>query len=137
MTSFYNKLRIFLKRFVNFYIKFLMLYFILFSSLYFVYDSAVRSQYYLMLIFLCFSDFVFKAYNYNVFSILPIYKKLIEGGLKIWIYRYLSFLTQGFFCFASKWSIRLHMLCKNNKVNFCDLLLLIVLVEILMEECQL
>ncbi|KAL6532518.1 Serine carboxypeptidase-like 26 [Orobanche gracilis] len=29
---------------------------------------------------------VFKTYNYNVFSVLPIYKKLTKQGLKIWIY---------------------------------------------------
>ncbi|XP_009590149.1 serine carboxypeptidase-like 26 isoform X1 [Nicotiana tomentosiformis] len=32
------------------------------------------------------SDPVFQKYNYNVFSVLPIYKKLIQGGLKIWIF---------------------------------------------------
>lgn len=36
---------------------------------------------------MCCSDSLFRAYNYNVFSVLPIYKKLIQGGLKIWIYR--------------------------------------------------
>ncbi|KAK2358428.1 serine carboxypeptidase [Trifolium repens] len=29
---------------------------------------------------------IFKAYIVNVFSVLPIYTKLIKGGLKIWIY---------------------------------------------------
>ncbi|CAK9145705.1 unnamed protein product [Ilex paraguariensis] len=32
------------------------------------------------------NDSVFRTYNYTVFSILPIYKKLIKGGLKIWMY---------------------------------------------------
>ncbi|KAH6757944.1 serine carboxypeptidase-like 33 [Perilla frutescens var. hirtella] len=32
------------------------------------------------------NDSLFRTYNYNVFSILPTYKKLIKGGLKIWIY---------------------------------------------------
>ncbi|XP_019248297.1 PREDICTED: serine carboxypeptidase-like 33 isoform X2 [Nicotiana attenuata] len=32
------------------------------------------------------SDPVFQKYNYNVLSVLPIYKKLIQGGLKIWIF---------------------------------------------------
>ncbi|KAI3469250.1 hypothetical protein Pfo_025913 [Paulownia fortunei] len=32
------------------------------------------------------NDSVFRTYNYNVFSILPIYRKLIKGGLKIWMY---------------------------------------------------
>ncbi|XP_042052440.1 serine carboxypeptidase-like 26 [Salvia splendens] len=32
------------------------------------------------------NDSLFRAYNYSVFSVLPIYKKLIQGGLKIWIY---------------------------------------------------
>lgn len=26
------------------------------------------------------------TYNYTVFSVLPIYTKLIKGGLKIWVY---------------------------------------------------
>ncbi|KAL6519746.1 Serine carboxypeptidase-like 26 [Orobanche minor] len=29
---------------------------------------------------------VFNTYNYNVFSVLPIYKKLTKQGLRIWIY---------------------------------------------------
>ncbi|XP_045810270.1 serine carboxypeptidase-like 26, partial [Trifolium pratense] len=33
------------------------------------------------------NDSIFKTYNINVFSVLPIYAKLIKGGLKIWIYR--------------------------------------------------
>ncbi|XP_012842586.1 PREDICTED: serine carboxypeptidase-like 33 [Erythranthe guttata] len=32
------------------------------------------------------NDSVFRTYNYTVFSVLPIYKKLIKGGLKIWMY---------------------------------------------------
>ncbi|KAL3812246.1 hypothetical protein ACJIZ3_013514 [Penstemon smallii] len=32
------------------------------------------------------NDSVFRTYNYTVFSILPIYRKLIKGGLKIWMY---------------------------------------------------
>ncbi|KAL3321479.1 hypothetical protein AABB24_039216 [Solanum stoloniferum] len=32
------------------------------------------------------SDPVFHTYNYNVFSILPVYERLIKGGLKIWIF---------------------------------------------------
>ncbi|KAL2470239.1 Serine carboxypeptidase-like 33 [Abeliophyllum distichum] len=32
------------------------------------------------------SDSVFRAYNYTVFSVFPIYKKLIKGGIRIWIY---------------------------------------------------
>ncbi|GFQ02239.1 serine carboxypeptidase-like 33 [Phtheirospermum japonicum] len=36
------------------------------------------------------NDSVFEKYNYTVFSILPIYEKLIKGGLKIWIYRLLA-----------------------------------------------
>lgn len=32
------------------------------------------------------NDSIFRTYNYTVFSILPIYAKLIKGGLKIWIY---------------------------------------------------
>ncbi|KAG5573963.1 hypothetical protein H5410_063729 [Solanum commersonii] len=32
------------------------------------------------------SDPVFRTYNYNVFSILPVYERLIKGGLKIWIF---------------------------------------------------
>ncbi|KAK4478351.1 hypothetical protein RD792_017641, partial [Penstemon davidsonii] len=32
------------------------------------------------------NDSVFRTYNYTVFSVLPIYRKLIKGGLKIWIY---------------------------------------------------
>ncbi|KAK7348022.1 hypothetical protein VNO80_22570 [Phaseolus coccineus] len=29
---------------------------------------------------------ILRAYNFSVFSVLPIYTKLIKGGLKIWIY---------------------------------------------------
>ncbi|KAK2990186.1 hypothetical protein RJ640_014638 [Escallonia rubra] len=32
------------------------------------------------------NDSILRAYNYNVFSVLPIYTKLIKGGLKIWVY---------------------------------------------------
>ncbi|KAK7256718.1 hypothetical protein RIF29_30176 [Crotalaria pallida] len=32
------------------------------------------------------NGFIFNAYNYSVLSVLPIYTKLIKGGLKIWIY---------------------------------------------------
>lgn len=32
------------------------------------------------------NDSLFRTYNYTVFSVLPIYRKLIKGGLKIWIY---------------------------------------------------
>ncbi|CAI9776176.1 unnamed protein product [Fraxinus pennsylvanica] len=32
------------------------------------------------------SNSVFRTYNYTVFSIFPIYKKLIKGGIRIWIY---------------------------------------------------
>lgn len=32
------------------------------------------------------NDFLFRSYHDTVFSVLPIYKKLIKGGLKIWIY---------------------------------------------------
>ncbi|XP_060173991.1 serine carboxypeptidase-like 26 isoform X1 [Lycium barbarum] len=32
------------------------------------------------------SDSVFQTYNYNVISLLPVYKMLIKGGLKIWIF---------------------------------------------------
>ncbi|KAJ8560473.1 hypothetical protein K7X08_022333 [Anisodus acutangulus] len=32
------------------------------------------------------SDSVFQTYNYNVFSLLPVYERLIKGGLKIWIF---------------------------------------------------
>ncbi|KAL8481249.1 hypothetical protein ACS0TY_027684 [Phlomoides rotata] len=32
------------------------------------------------------NDSLFRTYNYTVSSVLPIYKKLIKGGLKIWIY---------------------------------------------------
>ncbi|KAI9074307.1 hypothetical protein K1719_043730 [Acacia pycnantha] len=33
----------------------------------------------------CNNDIV-KTYNYSVFSVLPIYTKLIKGGLKVWVY---------------------------------------------------
>lgn len=32
------------------------------------------------------SDSVFHAYHYTVFSVLPIYTKLIKAGLRIWVY---------------------------------------------------
>ncbi|KAL1343301.1 serine carboxypeptidase-like 33 [Arachis hypogaea] len=32
------------------------------------------------------NDSILKSYNFSVFSVLPIYTKLIKGGLKIWIY---------------------------------------------------
>ncbi|KAL2229651.1 UNVERIFIED_CONTAM: Serine carboxypeptidase-like 26 [Sesamum indicum] len=32
------------------------------------------------------NDSVFRSYNYTVFSVLPIYRKLIKEGLKIWMY---------------------------------------------------
>lgn len=32
------------------------------------------------------NDSLFSTYNYTVFSVMPIYRKLINGGLKIWIY---------------------------------------------------
>ncbi|KAB1213808.1 Serine carboxypeptidase-like 33 [Morella rubra] len=32
------------------------------------------------------NDSIFGAYNFTVFSLLPVYTKLIKGGLKIWIY---------------------------------------------------
>ncbi|XP_073120573.1 serine carboxypeptidase-like 26 [Henckelia pumila] len=32
------------------------------------------------------NDSLFRTYNYTVFSVLPIYRKLIKGGLKIWMY---------------------------------------------------
>ncbi|CAL0330222.1 unnamed protein product [Lupinus luteus] len=32
------------------------------------------------------SNSIFKSYNVSVFSVLPIYTKLIKGGLKIWVY---------------------------------------------------
>ncbi|KAL0376327.1 UNVERIFIED_CONTAM: Serine carboxypeptidase-like 26 [Sesamum calycinum] len=32
------------------------------------------------------NDSVFRSYSYTVFSVLPIYRKLIKGGLKIWMY---------------------------------------------------
>ncbi|MCD7464211.1 Serine carboxypeptidase-like 26 [Datura stramonium] len=32
------------------------------------------------------SDPVFRTYNYNVFSLLPVYERLIKVGLKIWIF---------------------------------------------------
>ncbi|XP_042517449.1 serine carboxypeptidase-like 26 isoform X3 [Macadamia integrifolia] len=33
------------------------------------------------------SDSILNSYNFTVFSILPIYRKLIKAGLKIWVYR--------------------------------------------------
>ncbi|KAJ6432114.1 hypothetical protein OIU84_019382 [Salix udensis] len=33
------------------------------------------------------NDLILNRYNFTVFSVLPIYTKLIKGGLKIWIYR--------------------------------------------------
>ncbi|PNY16203.1 serine carboxypeptidase 33-like protein, partial [Trifolium pratense] len=36
--------------------------------------------------FLTASDSILRTYNFSVFSVLPIYTKLIKGGLKIWIY---------------------------------------------------
>ncbi|XP_019463273.1 PREDICTED: serine carboxypeptidase-like 33 isoform X1 [Lupinus angustifolius] len=32
------------------------------------------------------NDSILRTYNFSVFSVLPIYTKLIKGGLKIWIY---------------------------------------------------
>ncbi|CAH9104279.1 unnamed protein product [Cuscuta europaea] len=32
------------------------------------------------------SGHILNSYNYNTFSILPVYEKLIKGGLRIWIY---------------------------------------------------
>ncbi|KAM7279108.1 hypothetical protein ACFE04_006242 [Oxalis oulophora] len=32
------------------------------------------------------SDSILRTYNYTNFSVLPIYSKLIKGGLRIWIY---------------------------------------------------
>ncbi|KAE8077081.1 hypothetical protein FH972_015682 [Carpinus fangiana] len=32
---------------------------------------------------------ILRTYNFSVFSTLPIYTKLIKGGLKIWVYRYI------------------------------------------------
>ncbi|CAA0841930.1 Serine carboxypeptidase-like 33 [Striga hermonthica] len=32
------------------------------------------------------NDTLFRRYNYTVFSILPVYEKLVKAGLKIWIY---------------------------------------------------
>ncbi|GER51766.1 serine carboxypeptidase S10 family protein [Striga asiatica] len=32
------------------------------------------------------NDTLFRRYNYTVFSILPVYEKLVKTGLKIWIY---------------------------------------------------
>ncbi|KAI4335024.1 hypothetical protein L6164_013710 [Bauhinia variegata] len=32
------------------------------------------------------NDSILRTYNYTVFSVLPIYTKLLKGGLKIWIY---------------------------------------------------
>ncbi|PIN18106.1 Serine carboxypeptidases (lysosomal cathepsin A) [Handroanthus impetiginosus] len=32
------------------------------------------------------NDSVFRTYKYGVFSVFPIYRKLIKGGLKIWMY---------------------------------------------------
>ncbi|KAB1213809.1 Serine carboxypeptidase-like 33 [Morella rubra] len=32
------------------------------------------------------NDFIFGAYSFTVFSLLPVYTKLIKGGLKIWVY---------------------------------------------------
>ncbi|KAK9287852.1 hypothetical protein L1049_016294 [Liquidambar formosana] len=32
------------------------------------------------------NDSILRTYNFNVFSILPIYTKLIKAGLKIWVY---------------------------------------------------
>ncbi|XP_057725930.1 serine carboxypeptidase-like 26 [Arachis stenosperma] len=32
------------------------------------------------------NDSILRTYNFSVFSILPIYTKLIKGGLKIWVY---------------------------------------------------
>ncbi|KAK4257855.1 hypothetical protein QN277_007389 [Acacia crassicarpa] len=29
---------------------------------------------------------ILRTYNYSVFSVLPIYTKLIKGGLKVWVY---------------------------------------------------
>lgn len=35
----------------------------------------------------CYSDSILRTYNFTVFSVLPIYSKLIKAGLRIWIYR--------------------------------------------------
>ncbi|KAJ1418675.1 Serine carboxypeptidase, histidine active site [Sesbania bispinosa] len=32
------------------------------------------------------NDSILRTYNFSVFSVLPIYTKLIKGGLKIWVY---------------------------------------------------
>ncbi|KAF7806784.1 serine carboxypeptidase-like 33 [Senna tora] len=32
------------------------------------------------------NDSILRTYNFSVFSVLPIYTKLIKGGLKVWIY---------------------------------------------------
>lgn len=34
------------------------------------------------------SDSMLETYNFTVFSVLPIYTKLVKAGLKIWVYRY-------------------------------------------------
>jgi serine carboxypeptidase-like clade 2 len=35
--------------------------------------------------FLC-SDPILNSYNFTVFSVLPIYSKLIKAGLRVWLY---------------------------------------------------
>jgi serine carboxypeptidase-like clade 2 len=39
------------------------------------------------LIYLLCSDPILNSYNFSVFSVLPIYSKLIKAGLRVWLYR--------------------------------------------------
>ncbi|XP_039836694.1 serine carboxypeptidase-like 26 isoform X2 [Panicum virgatum] len=36
------------------------------------------------------SDLIQNSYNFSVFSVLPIYSKLIKAGLRVWLYRWLG-----------------------------------------------
>jgi serine carboxypeptidase-like clade 2 len=50
-----------------------------------VHDSSTQKKNNMRACFLC-SDPILNSYNFTVFSVLPIYSKLIKAGLRVWLY---------------------------------------------------